>query len=126
MAIHVEHSGKGKAGLEMLPLGNDWKNQVGACLILELVDLRKRIGSDGKVEERGVMDKYETIPRAIWGKSLGESFNFRGLTVSPPALLHILSQRLDDGELVMVRKKDSALEEDTIGEDVGLFAALVN
>ncbi|KAG0641150.1 hypothetical protein HOY80DRAFT_1114325 [Tuber brumale] len=85
MVTNVEHWGRGKTGPGMRPLGADWKSQVGACLIFELVDLRKRIGSNDEVEERGVVDKYETFLQIIEEKGLEGAFEFKGLlNVSPP------------------------------------------
>ncbi|KAG0127543.1 hypothetical protein HOY82DRAFT_613354 [Tuber indicum] len=79
MVVNVEHWGRGKLGMEMRPLGGDWKNQVGACLIFELVDSGKKNASGGEVEERGVMDKYETFLQIIEEKGLEEVFSFKCL-----------------------------------------------
>ncbi|PWW79251.1 hypothetical protein C7212DRAFT_349211 [Tuber magnatum] len=79
MAIGLKHWSRGKAGLEMRDLGADWRNQVGACLMFELMDLRRKNAGDNGVEERGVMDKYETFLGVIVEKGLEEAYNFKSL-----------------------------------------------
>lgn len=86
MAIKVEYWGRGKTGLEMRTLGAHWKNQVGACLMFELMDLKKNTNDD-EVEER-VMDKYETFLKTIAEKGLEKAFSFESLLkVSSPVFL---------------------------------------
>ncbi|CUS08622.1 unnamed protein product [Tuber aestivum] len=79
IVVSLEHWSRGKAGLEMRDLGADWRNQVGACLMFELMDLRKRNAGGGGAEERGIMDKYETFLNVIAEKGLEEAFNFKSL-----------------------------------------------
>jgi len=89
MVAGLKDWGRGRAGLEMRALGADWKSQVGACLMFELVDLKKKNASD--YEEGGgggVMDKYEAFLEAIAAKGLEEAFNFKSLlNVLPPLFL---------------------------------------
>ncbi|PWW79197.1 hypothetical protein C7212DRAFT_340109 [Tuber magnatum] len=87
MVINLEHWGRGKTALEMRALDTDWKNQVGACLMFELMDLKENANDDDEVEER-VMDKYETFLKTIAEEGLEEAPNFKCLlTVSSPPLL---------------------------------------
>ena len=85
MVVDLKNWGRGKAGLEMRALGADWKNQVGACLMFELVDLKKKKdASDYEEGGKGVMDKYEGFLEVITAKGLEEAFNFKSLlTVLP-------------------------------------------
>ncbi|PWW76839.1 hypothetical protein C7212DRAFT_363786 [Tuber magnatum] len=76
MVINFEDWSRGKIGVEMRALGADWKNQVGACLMFELIDLKKNASSD-EVEERGVMDKYETFLKTIAEEGLEGAFHFK-------------------------------------------------
>ncbi|PWW72676.1 hypothetical protein C7212DRAFT_360039 [Tuber magnatum] len=75
MVINLEHWGRGKMGLEMRTLGTNWKNQVSACSMFELMDLKN--SSDDEVEERGVIDGCETFLKTIAEKVLGGHFNLK-------------------------------------------------
>jgi len=77
IVISLEDWGRGKTALEMRVLGADWRNQVGACLMFELMDLKKNNASDDEVG--GVMDKYETFLKIIAEKALEQAFGFKGL-----------------------------------------------
>jgi len=82
MASNSGHWSRSKVGLEMRALGPDWKSQVGACLMFELVDLKK---NDSDEVDKRVMNKYETFLEIIAEKELEEAFNFKSLlNVSPP------------------------------------------
>ena len=89
MAAGLKNWGRGRAGLEMRALGADWKSQVGACLMFELVDLKKKNTSDYEEGVRRVMDKYETFLEAIAAKGLEEAFKVKSLlNVFPPLSSH--------------------------------------
>jgi len=94
MAINLGHWSRGKAGLEMRSLGTNWKNQFGASLMFELVDLNKD-DSHGEGEER-VMDKYEALLEAIAAKDLEGACGFKSLlnVLSPPSLLSSRNSRV--------------------------------
>jgi len=79
MVIGLKNWGRGKAGLEMRALGADWKSQVGACLMFELVDLKKKGTSDYEEGGKGIMDKYEAFLEVIAAKGLEEAFKFKSL-----------------------------------------------
>ena len=92
MVIKAGHWGRGKMGLEMRALGSDWKSQVGACLMFELMDLKKNTNDDG-VEAR-VMDKYETFLKTIAEKGLERAFLFNSLLkVSSSAFLPEIAEQ---------------------------------
>ncbi|PWW76381.1 hypothetical protein C7212DRAFT_351501 [Tuber magnatum] len=76
MVINFDHWSRCIIGVDMRTLGAGWKNQVGACLTFELIDLRKNARSD-EVEERGVMDKYETFLKSIAEECLVGAFRFK-------------------------------------------------
>jgi len=68
----------------MRTLGPYWQNQVGAYLMLELIDLKKNTNND-EVEE-SVMDKDETGLAIIVEKGLQAALTFpRLLKVSSPS-----------------------------------------
>ncbi|CAZ79882.1 unnamed protein product [Tuber melanosporum] len=77
MVTNVEHWGRSKTGMEMHALGADWKNQVGACLMFELMDSEEKNASDDEVE--GVMDKYETFLKTIAERDLEEAYTIKSL-----------------------------------------------
>ena len=86
MVIKAGNWGRGKLGLEMRALGANWKNQVGACLVFELMDL-KHNNNNGEGEEI-IMDIYETFLKTIAEKGLEEAVDFKSfLKVSPPIFL---------------------------------------
>ncbi|PWW76391.1 poly A polymerase C-terminal region-like protein, partial [Tuber magnatum] len=78
MVINFDHWSRCRIGVDMRTLGAGWKNQVGACLSFELIDLRKNARSD-EVEARGVMDKYETFLKAIAEEGSEGAFRFKSL-----------------------------------------------
>jgi len=86
MVIKEGHWGRGKMALQMRALGADWKNQVGASLMFELMD-QKQNTNNGEGEER-IMDKYETFLKTIAEKGLEGAVDFKSLLkVSPPVFL---------------------------------------
>jgi len=95
MAINVGHWSRGKAGLEMRSLGTNWKNQFGASLMFELVDLNKNDSHD-EGEERGVMEKYEALLKAIAEQDLEQACSLKSLlnVLSPPSLLSSRNSRV--------------------------------
>ena len=96
MAINVGHWSRGKVGLEMRSLGTGWKNQFGASLMFELVDLNKNESYD-EAEERRVMDRYEAFLGTVAERGLEEAYNFNCLLnvlSLPPSLLSSRNSRV--------------------------------
>ncbi|RPB02316.1 hypothetical protein L873DRAFT_1802252 [Choiromyces venosus 120613-1] len=77
MVLGLKDWSRSKAGMEMRALGADWRSQVGACFMFEVLELRKN-GEDRQAE-RSVMDKYETFLKVVAEKNLEEAYGFKGL-----------------------------------------------